>query len=548
MTSGPDDNKAKTKAKNLKERLSIWPSPIQTALSPAYLIKNYALGVTGYDLSSLVATQSSQSMDAFFSPTARAKILKDNVAGIKTSFLNEHIKKANQSIKTNVEDVLTRTTTGFESLKGTLEKLSADGRDTDKEKAAKKLLALTIIEDAAGTGDEDSLYKTRHINSEINEFQLRMEALQEMLESNEVDNPRVITAYVKEQYDKILEQLKLKRTADLNKIAAKMSIIREHPDFTSSEYTELEATLKKDANEAYDKAEKGLDKDFKTGVAPEKKDDKEVNKGTNSLFKDLEEATVKAEAELHNFVLFSEKSKSKSLVESGLHGGLGAGALSNGRIYRDVSFDDYARSQPERDSSYFSLTAWYQYADYLINNSGDLTTPTGLRLKQQSGRISFSFPSGFAFYYHYQDRLLGADMMSMVNEMVRQGAENGIVFELNDCSDPNLRKVLMQEYYYAARLAGLEDDKIFFKISGCPGAKDDEEKKPIDKSAAECMHMLGDAPARAGRKKQQWEQEKNVLDTTANVALNRDVSNLSERIDDKINLNKEAFSSSMVRP
>jgi hypothetical protein len=246
--------------------------------------------------------------------------------------------------------------------------------------------------------------------------------------------------------------------------------------------------------------------------------------------------------------LFAEKSKSKSLVESGLHGGLGAGALSNGRIYRDVSFDDYATSLPERERSWVSLEAWRQYAAYLMNNSGDLTTPTGLRLKQQGGTISFSFPSGFAFYYHYQDRLLGADMMSMVNEIVRQGAENGIVFELNDCYDPELRKVLMQEFYYAARLAGLEDDKIFFKISGCPRAKNDEEKKPIDnKSAAECISMLGDAPARAGRKKQQWEQEKKVLDTTANVELNRDVSDLSDRIDDKINLNADALHA-MGRP
>lgn len=535
MTAGPHDNKAKTKAKNIKQQLSTWRSPIETALSPVYLLKNYGLSLIGYDLSSLVAAQSSRSIDAFFGPAARAKILKDNIAGIKTSFLNEHIKKANQSIKTNFEDVLTRTTTGFESIRGTLEKLLPD------QNAERKLAFLATIEDAAGTQGEDSLYKTRHINLEIEQFQLRMEVLQEMLESNDVDNPRVITAYVKEQYDKVLEQLKLKRTADLNKIAAKMAIIRASRELTSSECTELEATLKKEANEAYDKAEKGLDKDFKTGVPPEKKDDKEVSKGTSSLFADLDRATDQAEAELHNFVLFAEKSKSKSLVESGLHGGLGAGALSNGRIYRDVSFDDYASSIPERESSWVSPTAWYQYAQYLRNNNGDLTTPTGLRLKNEGGTLSFTFPSGFAFYHHYQDRLLGADMMSMVNEMVRQGAENGIVFELNNCSDPKLRKVLMQEFYYAAHLAGLPDDKIFFKISGCPRAKDEEEKKPIDKSAAECMHMLGNAPTRAGLKKKEWEQEKRVLDTSAKVDFHRDVADLSNIIEDKINLNAGAF-------
>ena len=41
MTAGPHDNKAKTKAKNIKQQSSTWRSPIETALSPVYLLKNY---------------------------------------------------------------------------------------------------------------------------------------------------------------------------------------------------------------------------------------------------------------------------------------------------------------------------------------------------------------------------------------------------------------------------------------------------------------------------------------------------------------------------
>ncbi len=531
MSAGNSDNKARTQARNFKEQMTMWRSPISTALSPAYLLKNYALGLVGYDLSDLIGTQMDTSIDAFHSPQARAQILRNNVEGIKTSHLNEHIKKANQSIRTNLEDVLTRTTTGFETLKASIEKLLPDPA------AQEKLDLLTAMEDIAGNQGYASLRTTRALNDEMEQFKLRMEALQELLETNAVDNPRVITAYVKEQYAKLLEQLKLKKTADLNKIAENMRDLRRDggPRFTNSEYAELEATLKKDINEVYEKAEKALDKDFKTGTPAEKKDGKDVDKGTPSLFSNLDKATKQAEAELLNFVLFAEKSKSKMLVESGLSGGLGAGSLNNGRIYRDISFDDYAQSLPERDSSWVSPTAWMQYAQFLMNNKGELTTPSGLRISHTDGGMQFSFPSGSSFYHHYQDRLLGADMMMMVNEIVRQGKDE-ITFVLTECSDPKLRKVLMEEFYYAAHLAGFPDDKIKFEISGCPRAKTEEEQKPIDnKTAAECMGMLGRAPKRAQLKKAQWDQDQAALDNTVYV------KGLSDRIDDMINQNAPAL-------
>lgn len=536
--NSPHENKVPTKLKSIKDNvLGLFGSPIETSLTPFYLLKNYALlPLAGYKLSDLVRTQMDTSIDAFHSPAAKAKILKDNVAGIKTSYLNPHIQKANESIKTNLEDVLTRSKTGFETLKAGLEKLLPD------PVARTKLAFLNAIEDKPGADGLASLQTTRALSDDLKQYQLRMEALFELLKTpNAIDNPRVITAYVKEQYKQVLEQLKAKKTADLEKITVKMTAFRAGNHFTPSECAELEATLKKELEEAYDKAEKGLDKDFKTGVKPEKKEGKDVDEGTPSLFDELDKATRQAEAELHNFVLFAEKSKSKSLVVSGLSAGLGAGALSQGRIYRDVSFDDYAKSIPERDSSWLSVEAWMQYAQFLMNNNGVLVTPTGLRLNYSDNGVQFTFPSAHSFYHHYQDRLLGADMMMMVNEIVKQGKKE-ITLELTSCDDPELRKVLMEEFYYAAHLAGFPDDKIKFQIAGCPRAKSEEEQKPIDnKTAAECMGMLGSAPSRAQQKKQAWQAEQDVLDVNQNIELKRDVKALAERIEEMLDPNQAAI-------
>lgn len=518
-----------TGIKDIKDRLKLM-RPLDMALSPLYLLKNYGMDLLGFDL---LSRQMDKSIDEFHSPKAKAKILKDNVAGIKTSYLNEHVKKANQSIATHLIANLTRTTTGFETLLNALDPLPTAGDPTLPRLQQRRNLLRAA---------QTQLQITRGLSEELTLFKLRMETLQDLLEKNEVDDPRVIVGYIKEQYDKALEQLKLKKTADLAKVDEQIAALRAanvaggdgtYP-FAAHEITALETALKKDINEAYEKAEKGLDKDFKTGTPPDKKD--ENDKGVPGLLSDCDKAVTQAEAELHNFVLFSEKSKSKTLLESNLSAGLGTGADSKGRVYREISFADYANSKPEYGHSWVSPTAWFQYAQFLMNK-GQLHTPSGLSLEYSEDGLKFTFPPGRSFYHHYQDRLLGADMMLMVNECVKQGTGK-IVLTL-ECSDPDLRKKIMEEFYYCAHLAGLTDDQIFFKVSGCPQASNEEEKKPIDnKKASEIMGQLGNAPARAQIKKQAWEQERAAIEKDAKVERNRDIQALDNHIDDIIGMDR----------
>ena len=529
-------NPPKTEFRGFKDQFRLL-RPLDMALSPFYLLKNYGLDVLGFDL---LSRQADKSIDEFHSPKAKAKMLKDNVKGIKTSFLDEHVKKANDSIEKHLSTHLERGTTGFETLLNALDPLP-DAADPTRPRLEAKRNLLTQI--------QRELHSTRGLNEELTLFKLRMQTLQELLKKNEIDNPRVIVGYIKEQYDKALKQLKLKKTADLTKVDEQMAELRRlnglNPltPLAPHEITNLEAALKKDIYEAYEKAEQGLDKDFKTGTPPDKKD--ENDKGVPGLLSECDKEVIKAEAELCNFVLFTEKSKSKRLVETNLSAGLGVGAGSQGKIYRDISFEDYATSTPERDqswSSWASPNAWMQYWQFLMNNKGVLTSPSGLRFEYgANGNIHIKFPAGSAFYYYYQDRLLGADMMSIINKMVAEGATQ-IVLNL-DCDDPDLRKLIMEEFYYCAHLAKFPDDKIKFKISGCPRANDEEERKPIEnKNASEIMGLLGNAPTRAQAKEQEWEQERAALERDSKVELNRDIQGLADHIDDIIGMDRPAIS------
>ncbi|NDH68397.1 MAG: hypothetical protein EBY22_10970, partial [Gammaproteobacteria bacterium] len=254
-----NDKRVKTEVPTMRKRLSaIKTSPLDMVLSPAYMALNYGRGLFGVDI---LQHQMDTSIDQFHSPKARAKILKENFKGIKTSYLNEHIKKANQSITTNLVNTLTRTTTGFESLLQALEPMLLDTMQAHRAQQKQALLTTT----------QTRLEPTRGLNEELNLFAVRMKTLQQLLDKNDVNDPRVITAYVKDQYDRMLKQLKLKKTADLSTVDTEIADLSRRnalgggPHLTEHEINTLAATLKKEINEAHEKAEKALDKDFKTG-------------------------------------------------------------------------------------------------------------------------------------------------------------------------------------------------------------------------------------------------------------------------------------------
>ncbi|PJD92677.1 MAG: hypothetical protein CK424_03580 [Legionella sp.] len=476
-----------------------------TALSAAYVLAAYGMEAVGLDL---VSRQTEKSIDQFHSPKARAQMLRDNIAGIKTKGMIAPLKQTMESMATHLKG-LKSSTTGFEGLK---DQIKRQGNNV-----AQLALLKTF---------EGKLSSTRIYDFDVSEPSKRLEVLHGLMENDEVNDPRAILAYITSQYDNLLKELKRKKETDLKLIKNTILVMKQQPSCPQEDdINKLEQDLINTLNERYDKAEKGIKTDFETGVPAAK----EGEKGTPSLKSLLENEAQKAELELINFVIFSEKSKSKEVVESDLSMRVGAPGADKGKKYRKLSFEDYANdANPERSAAWFSVEAWQHYGQYLMNNKAVLTTPSGLRMNHDERGVSIKFPASSSFYYHYQDRLLGSDMMLMVNEIKRQG-KTEIKLTLT-VHDPKLRQKIMEEFYYAAHLAGFPDNKIKFQVRFTE--KEKAEESIENKTAEEIMGRLGSAPSRAQTKAQMWKQEQETVSKDSKIALNREVHSIEERIDE----------------
>ncbi len=504
-----------TKYKSFKDRLTIAKTP-NTVFSNAYLLAAYGMEAVGFDL---LSRQVDTSIDQFHSPKARAKILSDNVAGIKTKGLVAPVKKCIGSLTTHLNG-LRHSSTGFESAKQKMESILIGSTAGDKEDAREKLQKIKAL--------ENSLATSRVYNFDLSEVKKRLEVLHEFLENDEVDDPRAIVAYITDQYKVLFDELKRKRESDLKLIKENIATARTDNDILPvSELNKIEQDLIKTVNESYDKAEQAIKSDFETGVPAAKKGEQ----GTPGLKSVLEEETQKAELELIHFVIFSEKTKSKEVVEASLGMSAGPAGSNQGKKYRSLAFEDYVRDEkPERSNAWLSLESWRHYGEYLMNNKAELYTPSGLRLSHDgNGSVSIKFPSSWSFYYHYQDRLLGSDLMLMVDEIKRQG-KTEITLTLT-IHDPKLRQKIMEEFYYAAHLAGFPDDKIKFNVK----CSEKEDQSIDNKTAKEIQGRLGNAPNRAKIKAGTWDQERAAVSKESKKELNRHVQGIDDRIEDILN-------------
>ncbi|HVT62735.1 MAG TPA: hypothetical protein VHD33_04520 [Legionellaceae bacterium] len=501
-----------TQYKGFKERFKAVKTPVSSAINAVktttYIAGSYAMSIVGLDL----GTQVEKSIDQFFSPRARANLFKDNIAGLKVKGLIPSVKQSIQSLETHLK-VLEHPNTGFEELKNKLHMQSQDTRNSHQNAAKNQLNQLITI--------EGNLRAIRYPSFDINEIQKRFEVLKDILERDDVEDPRTIPAYVDIQLKALAKHIKDKKASDLQAIERQMNALRNginHDVLSIDEITKLEQTLIKTLNETYDKFEAGIKKDFEEGVPAAKQGDTPVLSIKNLMQKEAD----KAEAELFNLVLFSEKTKSKEVVDAN-PGALGAHGANKGKKYRSITFEEYVQDQPRTQSL-------LDFAQYLMNNKAEIYGLGGLRIKHDGqGGISMTIPHGLSLYYHYQDRLLGADIMSIVNQIKAQGKEE-ITLTL-DVHDAKLRQKIMEEFYYAATLAGFPPDKIKFNVT----YTEDPEKSISNKTASEIMGRLGQAPQRAGIKQQIWQQEQAEVDKESKVALNRRVAALDQKIENILN-------------
>ncbi|MCR9192778.1 MAG: lipocalin/fatty-acid binding family protein [Gammaproteobacteria bacterium] len=470
------------------------------------------------DLFGLEMQPSEELLEAHHAPKAREEIYRANVAGVKTNELNGLVKRALTSSKTHLAD-LTPGKTGFEDQISELRAhIAANPADMA---AAGRVAPLTAI--------ERDLLPSRVPSFEINQFEERLAVLHELLERKDVDDPRVIIAYIKEQYAKLSQELDSKKTSDLALIDAKIADIRAGNLLSEDATVALEKSLKDRVNEAHDKAKKGLETDFKQGVPAAK----EGEKATPSLFADFDKAAQKAEAELFSFVMYAEIIKTKAAVDPSLTAGVGPGlAPDDPKRYRNIKFEDYIQAQAERSHDLFSAKAWSQYFSYLLNQKAELETTSGLRMKIDpgSGSVSMTFPSNsiFSSYYSLDESYLEDDMMMLVNEIVRQGKDTISLSVESD--DPKIRAKVMEAFYVAAKLAEppFDDSKIKFSAT----ITEEQKNSFQDKTATEIMGQLGSAPSRVAAKRQKWNAEKESIKKESNQQQLRDMASLDRKIED----------------
>ena len=458
------------------------------------------------------------SLENYFSPHAKEAILKKHVLGMKTSFLNAHVDDVLKSIDNNI-------TKNLNLEKITLAKLKASVKE-DPTKMTAINNAITALE------------ATTALNQELDDFQARIQSLQELLKNNSVHNPAVIVQYIKDEYKKGLEAVQQKKQHDLDLVKKTFDTLEGFTDEEKEVIGEEKSVLEKRINEAFEKAETGLKKDFDTDTPDEKDNEGNIKaKGSKCLISLLDAAVKQSESEFLNFYLFSEQTSSKRLAKDtqALTAGVGMPDDEDDSIkFREVKFSEYVQSMPEDDPD----QNWFGKMQNHLRFNNKLKTPSGLEIEYKGESMSFNIPSRYwPHYHHAEDNLLVTDMSIVVNH-VKANNYSAIVFTLNT-SNHLIRDDAMEAFYMAARLAGFKDEDIYFEIGPCSGAVRDEDKKEIRGKASELGGKLSSARAKTSILEEQWRKDQDQINKEKKHSLNNAKKDLAKEIENFRNQNKE---------
>ena len=506
--------------KTFKDRL------INTLYAPIEVVRtglNYAADVTGIDI---LESTVERSIEQFYSPRARAKILANNRVGVKIKGLQAPLKEAIASLESNLASLKIEET-GFAAHITELQKnTTSAGR--------LKVQKLTNL--------ETTISRSLGASFDLNEVTKRFQELSGCIDNDSIHNPRVIIDYIETQYDLFKKQLEEDKTAALK--AIKDNIDKEkneaNPCLTAATLDKIAKDLSDKVTKAYETTKENLETAYVKGK-PAIKATKEKEKDTPAtpgILAKLSNAAENAEAELLSMIVFSEHSSSKSVPNTSLTMGSTTPApLSEDPIrYRNMSLEDYINHQPERSKSFLSAQAWWQYGKYLMNNKAELITPSGLRMKHNgSNSISITVPSRYALYHHASDKMLGADAMHMVNQIKAAGFPT-IVFTV-DCQDPIVRQKMMEEFYYAAKMGGYSDDHIKFNVPCLEDQQPSHSNSKLsitNEPASNILGRLGNAPNRALIAMSRWKEEEKILKNESSASLRAESIKLGEHIQTKL--------------
>ncbi len=477
------------------------------ARTPILLAVNYLTKVTGIG----DGFHRDVTCEQLHSPKAQAKILADYEGSIKVKGLEEPVEKWLNGITAQLKTIGSETP-GLAELK---KQINANADLTDEQKKTRITLCKTA---------EDYLLSKPSVD--LDDFKERMKIVLDLLKEDQENNPRVIVAYIDDQYFKLIKQMETDSKIQLERVDGyldNLNVLSRLP--APEELNNMKNEVKKLIQESFDKAKAELDTLYEKGT-PATTDKDEAVPSLRAIFG---KKVDQAEKELCNLVLYAEHTDSKALPASKnlTAGAAGIAANKNdSRKYRDIDFKTYLEAKPERSSAWLSATAWSDYLKFLNNQKHELVTPGGLLLRHTETGVSISIPMSYSLYHQYYDDQLETDLLTIMNELIARGKDKVTI--TIDCQDETLRQKLMEKAYVAARLAGLPDDKIKFNVSGFK----DKEQNITSKTATEIMSRLGSAPGIAQIKLNSWNQQKTGLQKPAKDKLNSDVAKLDKKIND----------------
>jgi len=472
---------------------------------------NYIAHVTGI---TSVQAHSNLSLEQFHSPKAHTKILTDYEKSIKVKGLIQPVDELLKGLTAQLDGIRS-TTTGLEDFK---KKIEDHETLTEAEKEAK----IKFSE-----GVEKTLGPTRATSPEVQDFQKRLEILLELLNKDETDNPRVIVAYIDDEYHKLIKQLQDDKQHALEAVTKQFGELKGLGGgaMSAKELDEMQKEMEKRITDSYDKAQTELDKLYEKGTPAATEKDKAVPGLRERFVKTADQA----EQELINLVLYAEHTDSKAIpTPKTLSAGAGVAPDNDGPgKYRNVGFDEYLAVKPERASTWFSSQAWSDYLKFLCNQNHELYTPSGLLLNHQKNDkgetiIAITLPAGFGIYHHYYDNQLESDLLCMMNELKAKGKDEvNITINIHN---PALRQEIMEKAYIAAKLAGFPDEKIKFNVT----FHEDDKRTINDKTAKEIRGQLGQAPSRAQTIQNSWNAQKKAAENPQK--LRAEVASLDRKI------------------
>lgn len=184
-------------------------------------------------------------VERYHSPRACAQVLNAYAPSIKTTGLIKPVADLIHISQTQVNNVLGDPKTGLETFK--------DGINNSKTLAKSEIdTKISIIETI-----EKKLKNNLVPSADVQAFQQKLQVLHDLLQNNQVNNPRAIAAYIDGEYQTLIAQLEADRDRALK--AIKNIVSTDAVSMSPEERGAMKDALEKRINDAYNGAKNAIE-------------------------------------------------------------------------------------------------------------------------------------------------------------------------------------------------------------------------------------------------------------------------------------------------